>query len=232
MPLIIISGMAKQIKYTEKELKGPDKFVTTVVAGIEYFSDHSMKIVIGIVVIVALLVAGYIVAGHTDKKTDVASVKFNDAVDKFTAGNHAEALNEFNAVRQEYPGNDLADLAAYYAGLINYETGNYGDAVAMMDVFTGSGSDERLLIQSAVLTKGLSRFREGKWQEAIDYLVIIDEEPASPYGDQARLHMALSYENMGQPQKAKQMYDKIYGTGAQSSPAFSTLGNAPAAPAN
>jgi hypothetical protein len=95
--------MAKRIKYTEKELKGPDKFVSTVVSGFEYFSDHSKKILIGVVVIVALIIVGYIVAGMAGKKSDIAGQKFSDAVAKYNIGSSEEALSEFASI-SEYSG--------------------------------------------------------------------------------------------------------------------------------
>lgn len=220
--------MAKRIKYTEKELKGPDKFVSTVVSGFEYFSDHSKKILIGVVAIVALIIVGYIVAGMAGKKGDIAGQKFSDAVVKYNMGSSQEALSEFAAIRDEYPNTSVAALAAYYSGLIQYENGNYDEAVVMLDTYTSSKDGERLLVQAAVLKKGIARYRQEKWQEAIDYFTLINDDPSSPYGTQAKLHTALSYEKMGQPEKAREIYDSLYGTGFVPQQEFSAVSTNPA----
>lgn len=220
--------MAKRIKYTEKELKGPDKFVSTVVAGFEYFSDHSKKIVIGVVVVIALIVVGYIIAGMSGKKDDAAGQRFSAAVAQYNSGASEEALSEFAAIRDEYPNTPVASLAVYYSGLIQYENGNYDEAVAMLDTYTGSKNTERLLVQAAVLKKGIARYRQEKWQEAIDYFEIINNDPSSPYGSQSKLQTALSYEKMGKPEKAKEIYRNIYGAGFMPQPGISAVSTNPA----
>jgi len=227
-PPIIISRMAKRIKYTEKELKGPDKFVSTVVSGFEYFADHSKKIVLGVIVVIALIIAGYIFAGMSGKKDDIAAQKFSAAVGQYNSGAGEDALSAFAAIRDEYPNTPAAALAAYYAGLIQYENGNYDEAVAMLDTYTSSGGAERLLVQAAVLKKGVARYRQGKWQEAIDYFEIINNDPSSPYGSQSKLQTALSYEKMGQPEKAKEIYRGLYGTGFVPQPGISAVSANPA----
>ncbi|MEZ4546468.1 MAG: tetratricopeptide repeat protein [Thermodesulfobacteriota bacterium] len=220
--------MAKRIKYTEKELKGPDKFVSTVVSGFEYFADHSKKIVIGVGIVIVLIIIGYIIAGMSGKKGDIAGQKFSAAVAQYNSGSSEEALSEFAAIRDEYPNTPVASLAAYYAGLIQYENGNYDEAVAMLDTYTNSKNTERLLVQAAVLKKGIARYRQGRWQEAIDYFEIINNDPSSPYGSQSKLQTALSYEKMGQPEKAREIYQNLYGTGFVPQPGISAVNTNPA----
>jgi predicted negative regulator of RcsB-dependent stress response len=161
MSLIIILRMATKIKYTQKELTGPDKFSSTVIAGFEYFSDHSKKIVLIVITVIVVLVAAYLVQGHRENKDDAANTMFNSAVVQLNAGNDQEALNGFNALRNEFPDNKITKIAVYYAGIINFRLGNYDESVNDLNQFLNSGVEEDMLTQSALLTQGLARFEQG-----------------------------------------------------------------------
>jgi outer membrane protein assembly factor BamD (BamD/ComL family) len=210
MSLIIILRMATKIKYTQKELKGPDKFSSTVIAGFEYFSDHSKKIVLIVVTVIVVLVAAYLVQGHRENKDDAANTVFNSAVVQLNAGNDQEALNGFNALRNEFPDNKITKIAVYYAGIINFGLGNYDESVNDLNQFLNSGVEEDMLVQSALLTQGLARFEQEKWQQAVELLSQFEKIPEGPLHERARIHLALAYEKLGQPQKAEAVYKELY----------------------
>ena len=222
MSLIIILRMATKIKYTQKELKGPDKFSSTVIAGFEYFSDHSKKIVLIVVTVIVVLVGAYLFQGHRENKDDAANAMFNSAVGQFNAGNDQEALNDFNALGKEFPENKITKIAVYYAGLINYRLGKYDDSINDMSQFLNYGVDEEMLTQSALLTQGLARFEQGKWQQAVELLSQFEKMPEGPLHERARAHLALAYEKLGQPQKAQAVYKEIYKRPAGVNPGMST----------
>ncbi|MEQ9618730.1 MAG: tetratricopeptide repeat protein [Deltaproteobacteria bacterium] len=201
--------MAKKIKYTQKELKGPDKFTTAVISGFEYFQDHTTKILIIVVSVIVVLVGAYAINVYTAKKHEEASVMFDQAVQKYDSGSYAEALDEFKTVQREFPDKNISGIALYYTGLINYKQGNYEESIRTLDDFINSGIDENMLIQSAILTQGLASFEEAKWQQAIDYLTKLESEPLGAYSDRAKLYMALSYEKLGQPEKAETLYREL-----------------------
>ena len=201
--------MAKKIKYTQKELKGPDKFTTTVISGFEYFADHTTKILVIVVSIIVVLAAAYIFNGYMEGKEDKASVMFDQAVEAYEAGNYEQALNEFLNVRKEYSSKNISDIALYYAGLSNYKMGNYEESVSNLNEFLDSGVSDRILIQSAIFTQGLAKFNEGNYEQAIDYLSKVDAESDDPYIEQAKLLIAISYEKLGKPEQAKTVYEEL-----------------------
>ncbi len=202
--------MAKKIKYTEKELKGPDQFTRTVISGFEYFADHTTKILVIVVAIIVVLAAAYTVSTYSGKKEEKASVMFDAAVEEYESGNYEQALNEFLLVNREFSGSNISNIALYYAGLINYRLGNYDESVNNLNGFLGSGVNDRILDQSAIFTQGLARYKQGKWQEAIDYLSKVSSAPeGGPYTAQARLLSALSYEKLGKPEQAETLYREL-----------------------
>lgn len=215
--------MATKIKYTQKELKGPDKFSSTVIAGFEYFSDHSKKIVLIVAAVIAVLIAAYLVHGYREDRDDQATEMFNSAVEKFNAGNDKEALDEFLALREQFPDNKITKIALYYAGIIDFRLGNYDESITVLNEFLGSGVDEDLLIQSALLTQGLARFEQGKWQQAVEFLSQFEKIPEGPVRDRARIHLALAYEKLGQPRKAEAIYKDLYKRPAGMNPGVSPV---------
>jgi len=201
--------MAKKIKYTQKELKGPDKFTTTVISGFEYFSDHTTKILVIVVAIIVVLSSAYIYHGYTKGKEDKASVMFDQAVQTYEAGDYEQALKEFMEVKNKYPSKNISGIALYYAGLSNYYLGNYEESVNNLEAFIASGISGRVLTQSAIFTQGLAKFEEGKYQQAIEYLSKIEAERGDAYAEQSKLLIAKSYEKMGKPEQARNVYEEL-----------------------
>ncbi|MFI5324082.1 MAG: tetratricopeptide repeat protein [Thermodesulfobacteriota bacterium] len=202
--------MAKKIKYTQKELKGPDKFSSTVIAGFEYFSDHSKKIVLIVAAVIVVLIAGYILNNLRENKNVDATKMFNEAVLKYNAGNNEEALKGFQSLKANYPNNKISSIALYYTGIIDFKLGKYDGSINALNEFLDSGVDQDMLVQSAVLMQGLARFKQGKWQQAIEFLSKVQQEQGSPYEETAKIHMALAYEKLGQTEKAKAIYKNLY----------------------
>ncbi|MGH7892792.1 MAG: tetratricopeptide repeat protein, partial [Thermodesulfobacteriota bacterium] len=135
---------------------------------------------------------------------------FNSAVVQLNAGNDQEALNGFNALRNEFPDNKITKIAVYYAGIISFRLGNYDESVNDLNQFLNSGVEEDMLIQSALLTQGLARFEQEKWQQAVELLSQFEKIPEGPLHERARIHLALAYEKLGQPQKAEAIYKELY----------------------
>lgn len=202
--------MATKIKYTQKELKGPDRFSSTVIAGFDYFSDHSKKIVLIVAAVIVVLVAAYVVHNYRENKSDQATDMFNSAVLKLDTGDLQGALGEFGELRQRYPDNKISKIALYYSGLIDYKLGKYDDSINALNEFLTSGVEEDTLIQSAILTQGLARLEEGKWQQSVQFLEQFEKIPEGPVRDRALVNLAIAYEKLGQKAKAAAVYKELY----------------------
>ena len=201
--------MATKIKYTQKELKGPDKFSSTVIAGFDYFADHSKKIVLIVGAVILVLVAAYIVHKFREGKNDEAAGMFNAAVEKLDTGDLQGALGEFGELQKKYPDKNISRIAHYYSGLIDYKLGKYDDSINELNEFLASGVDDDTLNQSAILTQGLARIQEGKWQQAVQFLDQFQKMPEGPIRDRALINLAIAYEKMGQKAKADSVYKEM-----------------------
>jgi len=218
--------MATKIKYTEKELKQPDEFNKTVVRVIDFTADHAKKILIMLAVIIAILISAFFVNSNFEKKGLEANNMFDNAVALFDAGDSEGALKRFLGTSEKYPSEGISNIALYYAAIINFNSGNYNESVNLLDRFESNEVNEPMLVESAILTQGLAYFNQNDWQKAIDYLSKINN-PASPYERQAKLHIALSYEKLGDTDRAKSIYDQIYQNQAGSNPGLSSVSQTP-----
>lgn len=198
--------MATKIKYTQKELKGPDRFSSTVIAGFDYFSDHSKKIVLIVAAVILVLVAAYVVHKYRESKNDEAAGIFNAAVEKLDAGDLQGALGEFGELEKRFPDKKISKIALYYSGLIDFRLGKYDDSINELNEFLTSGVEEDTLVQSAILTQGLARIEEGKWQQAVQFLEQFRDIPEGPVRDRALVNLAIAYEKMGDKAKADSVY--------------------------
>ena len=218
--------MATKIKYTEKELKQPDEFNKTITRVIDFTADHAKKMLIGIAVVIVVLFSAFFINSSSQKEGVEANNSFHSALTLYEAGDSEGALKGFLTTVEQYPGQGISNIALYYAALINFNNGNYDESVKLLNNFEANEANEPLLIESATLTQGLAYFNQNEWQKAIDYLSKITD-PTSPYERQAKLHMALSYEKLGDTARANSIYDQIYENQTSLNPGLSSVNQTP-----
>ncbi len=218
--------MATEIKYTEKELKQPDEFNKIVKRVIDFTADHAKKMLIAIAVVIVLLVGGFFVNSSSQKKGLEANNSFDNAFSLFEVGDSEGALEGFLATVEQYPNQGISNIALYYAAIINFNNGNYEESVNLLNRFETNKANEPMLIESAILTQGLAYFNQNEWQKAIDYFSKITD-PTSPYVRKAKLHTALSYEKLGDTDRAKSIFDQISQNEAAFNPGLSSVSQTP-----
>lgn len=131
--------MAEKIKYTRKDLKGPDEFMTTLGRGVAWAKENRPKLLIAVAA-VALVVAGVAGTGaylrwEEEKATETLWPHLNKAREFLQAPTAADAeklarveqflLSHVNA----HPKTRAALYARYYLGSIAYIRGNYAMSV-------------------------------------------------------------------------------------------------------
>lgn len=209
-PLIIILRMAEKIKYTEKELKQPDRFVGAIESAVNFAGDHSRVLLAVVGAVIVILVGAYFMNTSAENKAFEANIMFDEALDLYNSGNEEEALAMFLETAEKYSDENISNIAVYYAGLINYNMGNYEESRQLLSKFLSSDVQESMLRDSALLTQGLASYSEGDWTQAIEYLTKIETGTGSPYETMGKLHLAFSYQRSGQLQKANEVYEDMY----------------------
>lgn len=218
--------MSTKIKYTEKELKQPDEFNKTVARIIDFTADHGKKILIAIGVVIVILVGAFVLNSSSEQNVLEANSLYDGALAKFDAGDTEGALQGFLEVDQKFSGQRISNLAIYYAALINFNNENYEESINLLNRFEAQELTEPMLVDSAVLTQGLAYFNQNEWQKSIDYLSKITD-PSSPYENQAKLHIAMSYEKLGDTDRANAIYNQIYQSQPGSNPGLSSVTQIP-----
>ena len=218
--------MATKIKYTEKELKQPDEFNKTITRIIDYTSEHAKKIVIAIAVIIAILIAAYFINTSSENNTLEANQLYDNAIAQLQAGDSEGALAGFLNTVDQYPDEGISNIALYYAAVINFNKSNYSESVNLLNRFESSEVNDPMLVESATLTQGLAYFNQNEWQRAIDYFSKITD-PTSPYEQQAKLYSAMSYEKLGDTDRAKSIYNQLSQNQAGTTQGIPTVSQTP-----
>ena len=199
--------MSEKIKYSYKELRGPDKFRQILADGIDLASNHFNKILIAIGLLFLILFVSYVFSTINKKKDIMANIEFQDALQTYNNGQILESLEKFEKVNKNFASRDISALSLYYMGIINYDL-EYDVTIQNLKDFLQKDIKDIIVKDSAILTIGLSYFNLKKWDESIEYLTKINDE-SSPYFNQAMLHLGMSYEKTGNYEKSEQIYKEI-----------------------
>ncbi len=127
--------MAEKIKYTRKDLKGPDEFMTTLGRAVAWSGENRPKVLAAVAVLV-LLVGGIFgtrawLRYEEEKAALTLWPHLNKAREFLEAPTAADAdklaqLERFLAAHvQAHPNSKAAVYARYYLGTIAYTRGNY-----------------------------------------------------------------------------------------------------------
>lgn len=197
--------MAPKIKYTIKELRKPDKFREFVAELLEKSSNNFNKILYYVAGIIVVLIILFLITSYNERKSQRAYKSFENAITQYNEGQIPEAQESFSKLISEYPNGKSSKLAQYYSGVINFDIGEYEKSIEQLKSFISKASSYELLKDSANLTIGLSYFNLQNWQEAVEYLSKLINS-GSPYEKQAKIHLGLSYEKLGQYDKAEEIY--------------------------
>ncbi len=193
-----------KIKYTTKELKRPDRFREFLADSLEGLSEHFNKILIGIGVIVVGLLGICFASSQQEEKDLLANEQFRKAVESYDSGEMKTSLLQLQTLREEHPKADVSSLALYQMGMISYQLGNYEEAIKHLEFFLDEGPEGDIFRDGANVVIGLSNFKLEKWDKSIEYFSEVDGSE-SPYYVQARRHLGLVYEKIGEPEKAEKI---------------------------
>ena len=195
-----------KIKYTPKELKRPDRFRGFLAESLEDLSRNFNKILAGVGVVAAGLLAAYLVSSQGDKEDLLANERFQKALESYESGEMEASVSELKALREEYPKADISTVALYQMGMISYKQEKFQEAAEHLSLFLEkSDIKDGLIRDGANLIIGLSDFKLEKWDESVKYLSKVNDSE-SPYYDQARRHLGIVYEKRGEKEKAERIW--------------------------
>lgn len=199
--------------------------VENVLTRTEQFIENNQKIITSVVLAVVVLVGAYLLFNRYYMKPmeqEARSQMFR-AEQYFARDSFQLALNGdgnylgFADIIEEYGITQSANLAHYYAGISHLRLGNYDRAIEHLEEFD---VNDQIIKPEKYGAIGNAYLEKGNNEEALDYFekAINTEENAFT----TPLYMskaAFVYEQMGQHQKAIELYQQIqqkYPNSAQS----------------
>jgi tetratricopeptide (TPR) repeat protein len=202
--------MAAKTRITKKTLKKPDEFVTWGSRAMAYALAHITYIVLGILLVVALIVASFFWRQHQAAKEEMAFTLLGKGIALYEQeGRREQAFPIFAELIKDYPGTKPGNVALLYRGRSSMLQQDYDHAIADFDLFL-KRSSEPYLRTIALNALGNSYWAKGEYQKAIDqFQKIIDsgDEWLKPY---VYLQMGMCWEKLGEKKKAIEAYQKSF----------------------
>lgn len=210
--------MAEKIKYTRKDLKGPDEFLTAFSRAVEWTRENRPKVLAGVLAVV--LVFGIILGAQAyfrwedNKAAQELWPHMNRARQVIQAPNAdpeilARVEQSLAAYVNAHPKAKPAAYARYYLGCIAFLRGDYGLSEAQFRAAIQSGAAEEIM--PYLLRKGLAQALEAKGDYAGAAAAYRDA--ASVAGGelrtQAQIGQARTTELAGKKQEAVALYKQI-----------------------
>lgn len=163
--------MAEKIKYTRKDLKGPDEFLTTLGRVTEWGRENRGKAIAGIAAVVVILGGVLGTRAYLSWQETKASRELwphlNRARELLQAPSEADPqklvqLEQFlTAYVNMNPSQKTTGFARYYLGSIAYQRGSYDLSAVHFRAAMGLASDEET-IMAYLVRQGLAQALEAK----------------------------------------------------------------------
>lgn len=162
--------MAEKIRYTRKDLKGPDEFISTFSRAVSWLKENRLRFGVGVAA--ALLAAGGVFgarawfAWEEEKATRDLWPHLNRAREFLQAPGAADdqklaGLEQFLMAHvNRYPDTRTATYARYYLGSIAYTRGNYDHAAMQFRAALSGGKAQGSLL--FLLKEGFAQALEAK----------------------------------------------------------------------
>jgi tetratricopeptide (TPR) repeat protein len=205
--------MAKKVEHRHEILENPEALQEKLV-GAEHWLERNSKLVGGLAVLLALVVAGYFGFEYykTSQNADAQREMFQaiyyfeaDSLDKALQGNGNDL--GFLSIIEEYGVTDAANLANFYAGTIYLKQGKFNVARLYLEDF----SSKDLLVQARAYSLiGDTYMEESNFEQAASfYNKAANYKPNKFFSPVYLMKEALAYEKANKPGEAIAIYDKI-----------------------
>lgn len=205
--------MAKKVEHKHELVENPQALAEKL-QGAESWMERNPKTAVGIVIAIALLVAGYFGFQYfKDNQEAEAQREMFQAVYYFESDSLDLALNGdgnnlgFLAIIDDYGITEAANLANYYAGAAFLKQGKFEVARLYLEDFK---SNDLLVQARAYSLIGDTYMEENNFEDAARYYdKAANYKPNKYFTPVYLMKAALAFEKNNQEQKAIDAYDKI-----------------------
>gem|GEM_PF-644132 len=214
--------MAEKIKYTRKDLKGPDEFISTFGRAVLWSKENQLKITAGILavaVVLALVLGGKAYFQRQDRKAALEIwpyLKQARLVMATQADANPESLKAveqtISSLASKYKGTKTAFFAQYFLGDIAFARGDYEASASIYnEAIKKTGRKDRLMVFLLNSGTGKSREATGDYAGAAEAYgkAANSADAASAMRTIAQLDQARALELANKKSEAIALYRKI-----------------------
>jgi predicted negative regulator of RcsB-dependent stress response len=208
--------MAKKKEENKALLENPE-VIQEKLEGIEHWAEKNLKLVIGVVGVLALAVGGYFgYKYYIENQDKLAQKEMFQAVRYFEADSLNLALNGdgnnlgFLQIIDDFGRTKAGNLANFYAGAIYMKQGKFPSAIVHLDDVLVND----LLVQARAYSLiGDAYMEQKKFDEAATYYdKAASYKPNKEFTPTYLMKAALAYEKLNNAEKAKAAYQTIIDT--------------------
>ncbi len=201
-------------KEETKDLLENPEVIAEKLEGAEHWVEENLKLVIGVLGAIALVVGGYFGYNYyIGGQDEQAQKEMFQAVRYFEADSLSIALKGdgnnlgFEQIIEDYSGTAAANLANFYAGAISLKQGKYSLAILYLEDFK---SNDLLVQPRAYSLMGDAYMEQKQYEDAAKfYGKASGMSPNKYFTPTYLMKEGLAYEKLNQPDKAKEVYQKI-----------------------
>ncbi len=195
-----------QKRLKEDELSVYLKEITDTTKSI--YAKYGRQILLGVVLIVLLLTAGYVWKAQTKNAYNQSQILLGNSTNLASQNNEQEAISELNELIDHYPNKPLTPVALMLRGDLYHQTGNY--ELALEDykaALPKLDENDAALARLAMVQTYRSL---GQYDQALNELQSL-EENAKTDAMNNQIHYVKGgiYEDMGDEEKALESYRAI-----------------------
>ncbi len=205
--------MAKKENFNEQEqnLENFQNALTTT----ESFIEKNQKVLTIILGVIVVIIAAWLLFQnlYLTPKNAEADELMAKGQEYFAAGNYDVALNgdtiDFNGFVDLYDNYGITKsgkLAAAYAGLSYYKTGDYDNAITYLKKFNGK---DAVLKYTVLGTIGDCYAQKGETEEAIEYFLKAAKSDNLLIKPVYTVKAGIAYESLGKYDKALELYNDV-----------------------
>lgn len=211
-----MSSLKARKKITHKEIK-KDKLVTGYFEARNWLDsdENKKKVYIGVGVILALVVVGFLYFSNKKAKNEEAEVKLSAVISLYEQGKYPEAINGdpaanitgLNQIVNDYGSTESGETAKLYLGNCYFNVKDYDNALKQFDNY---GGDNDIVKASCISGMGAVYEAKGDLKKAGEYFEKAASVNKGVVINQENLFYAIrSYTNAGDKENAKRVFAKL-----------------------
>jgi outer membrane protein assembly factor BamD (BamD/ComL family) len=206
--------MARE-RFSRKDLKQPDEFVTRGRDVVDWARDHSRTVIqIGVGLLVVLVIIGGFLSLRA-ARTRQANEDLGRALNEYRGERYPQAAAQFAEVAERWKSTPAGEIARIYAAQADLRADNAGNALSTLEEVRKSSNLPSYLQQEVLLTLGYAKERSGDAKGAAAHF---QEAGAAegPFRATAIYEEARLRTQLGEVETARKLQDRLLNEFGQS----------------